>query len=192
MPNLSRIGFGRVSGASEKALLLMAVICGVVADPEGRFLTRAEYEMPERRSRSLQALHVLAVVAQLQQEVGFRVQRQLRVDDLVTPRPMFARGGNAAQEVGAAEKRAVEQRRLIDDRRAARHRVERFGIGLGQAGECVFGARLKDDHSIAVLLAHRLEVAHFVRVAFSRDQFDRRARFRPAQVPRRDLVLEPG
>ncbi len=179
--------------AREKTALLMAVVCEVIIDAEACLSARTEYEIAVGRHRALQPRDVFAVVAQLQEKVRLGVQREFGVDDLVAPRPAFARRLDAPQKVGAAEKRAVEKRRLIDHGCAAGHRGERFRFRRRHLRErVVLKPRFEHDHRVAVQPPQIVEVARFVRVAFAGDELDGRTRFRPHPQPRRKLVLEPG
>ena len=160
--------------------------------------------MGEDRRATLQPFDLFAVVAELQEEMRLRAERQLGVDDLVAPAPARARTLDAAQKVGPPDELPVEERRLSDRLRAGVHRRKRFGFGGPHRFERVDQPWREDDEAFAVLGAEALEHPPFVLLAFGRDQpfgFVGRgahgfthgdATLEPAEVHAFEIVVEIG
>ena len=96
---------------------------GVVGDAQVIHIAgaAAERHVHQLRAQALENGELLRVQAQLQHRRALGVPRELRVPDLVAPRPELARRLDAAQEVGEAKPPPVEERGLVDDRRPGAH-----------------------------------------------------------------------
>lgn len=128
-------------------------------------VARAEHYVHGFGLGALREREQLAVEAQLQYEPGLLAAGQLGVDDFVAPGAETGGALHAAQEVGVANQILVQQRRLIDDRRALPHggeglRRQRFGV-----------VRLALDlHDLAVRFIELAEVARLEVMVFALDQ----------------------
>ncbi len=96
--------------------------------PEPPLGSVAEDDVTELRHPPLQALQVLAVVAELDDVVRLRGEPKLSVDDLVAVVAEVGRDLDPTQEVGVADELAVEEGGLIDDVRSGAHRGERLRL----------------------------------------------------------------
>ncbi len=137
-----RVGAGRRVGRGlvgrhrrEEARLRAPVVRQVVVDPQPFDGPRAapERDVHPRRSDALEPFEQVDVAADLEDRARLHVPGELRVGDLVvpgTPRRRTLRVVDAEQEVGVAAPGAVEERRLVDDVGAGRHRLDgRLGGG---------------------------------------------------------------
>lgn len=128
-------------------------------------VARAEHHVHGFGLGALREGEQLAVEAQSQYEPGLLAAGQLGVDDFVAPGAETGGALHAAQEVGMADQILVQQRRLIDDRRALPHggeglRRQRFGVVL----------LALDLHDLAVRFLQLAEVAHLEVMALALDQ----------------------
>ncbi len=148
---------------------------GEIIDTEAVALAVAEHHVHRPRCRALHARDVFAVEAQLQQEVRLGVARELGVFDLVVPWPAAAgqRLVDAAQEIRVPDPRPVEERRLVDDLRACRHRCfggARRRLELANAFSTARVARPVDGDDVVSVGAQPLEIGRLVLLAQVRKQ----------------------
>jgi Ribonuclease HepT-like len=122
-----------------------------------------------------QALHSaeqLRVQAQLDDELGPGLTRELRVDDLVAP---VAEGQgwawHAFEKIRVSAPCSVRERRLVDDLGAGEHRGLRLARRLAR-GRCAVERR-GNRHDVPVLRNQRLEEASLMLGALSDDQLRR-------------------
>jgi hypothetical protein len=95
------------------------------------------------------------------------------------------------QKVRAAEKRPIEERRLIDDRGTVGHRRTRRIVGGDQGSARRRYRALERHHRAAVARTQPIAVATFVRLALARDQAGRRVDRRPCHRGVQDPMLDP-
>ena len=125
---------------------------------------------------------MLAVGTELNEEIGFRRARELGVEHLVTVASWRAHIVNAAQKIGAALKRFIEKRGLIDVSVAAVHRGARLGLSFNEAVEGVVKPRGKLA-DVGAELFERLQIALLVLLAFALHQARTIARGGRGRIP---------
>lgn len=155
---------GEQSFAVERlqALIVREELIDAVADA----LPGSEHDVHVLRAYALELLEQIGVEAQLDEEVGLGVSRELGVQDLVAER---AEGGGgplyALEEVGEAAPVAVNECGLVDDIGPAEHRMAgRLGRRV-QARQAAPGIGNLDD--IQALRPQRGQMRRLVLVALS-------------------------
>ena len=117
---------------SSEALQQAAEVAGVFGAGEADLLARAEHHVHLVRLGLLHLGQQVAVEGELQHVRRLGVAPELGVDDFVA---VVAEGGglvHLAQEVRVADEVAVQERGLVDDRRAGAHGGQRLGCGLAR------------------------------------------------------------
>ena len=150
-------------------------------------LARAEDDVDALGLAALEASDLLAVEAELEEEVGLGAPGELRVGDLVAPGAEVGRAVvYAEEEVGVSGPAVVEEGALVDDLGAGAHGRE------GGLCRCARRRRRSVEGNLDDVLAgvlQRLEIGRLVLVALASDQvgigsparLDRRARLAPAR-----------
>ena len=105
----------------------MAMQCSVAAQVDRLALAVAEDHVRVVGLEALPLGEQPVVEAELMDDVGLDVARELGVEHLVGIGAQIRCDLDAAQEVGAALPATVEERRLVDQRHAVAHR--RLGVG---------------------------------------------------------------
>ncbi len=145
----------------------MAVVRHVIVEPKALLAAVAEDDVAEVGNAALQPFEVLAVVAQLHEIVRPRREAEFGVDDLIAVVAQVRRCAvDAAQEVGVPDELPVEERRLVDDRRAAAHRFERVALRLSIIFDAALGS-LELHDAVRMALLHDLEVGALVLLALA-------------------------
>ena len=118
-----RVGVERRGGdLGEEALLDPAVVGIELREPEAVLLARAEDDVDALGLAALEASDLLAVEAELEEEVGLGAAGELRVGDLVAPGAEVGRAVVYAEEkVRVAGPAVVEEGALVDDLGAIAH-----------------------------------------------------------------------
>ena len=130
-------------------------------------LARAEDDVDPLGLAALEASDLLAVEAELEQEVGLGAPGELGVGDLVAPGAEVGRAVvYAEEEVGVAGPAVVEEGALVDDLGAVAHGREG---GLCRCLRAAFWSRRNLDDVLAGFL-QRLEIGRLVLVALASDQ----------------------
>jgi hypothetical protein len=122
-----RLGLGELLLADAERLADPRGVRGEVVRGEGGMLVVAEHEVHARGAHALQALELVGVEQELEDVPRLRVPAELRVVDLVGPRPQLRRLLDADQEVREADPAVPQEARLVDDLPPLAHGGERAG-----------------------------------------------------------------
>jgi hypothetical protein len=160
---------GRGANGIAEALQQAAEVAGVFGAGEADLLARAEHHVHLVRLGLLHLGQQVAVEGELQHVRRLGVAPELGVDDFVA---VVAEGGrlvHLAQEVRVTDEVAVQERGLIDDRRAGAQGGQRLGCALGGVLE---GTDDLDDFARAGVQALQLrEVRGLELAALAEEEF---------------------
>lgn len=126
-----------------------------------------EHEVRRVRHQLLRPRQKIGVEAELDQRAGFRLARELRVDNLVRPGPERARPLHADEEVREPCPFPVRERGLVHSWSARAERRERGGNAVGRRA-------VRDLHDVDPLVSQRAQVRPLVLHAAGSQQLRRR------------------
>jgi hypothetical protein len=184
----NRIRILRLSEILAEGTIKRPIIGGVRLKRVGAKRSVAEHDMEGARRVPLETFDLLAVEAELHDCRRLRREGELRINDLVRPRPPLALRRRAPKHVGASEPLAVEECRLSNNLDPACHRL--FGAARGVKRGFQPRTRQWKLDDLVPLRAEAIEEALFVRGALAGKQCCRRLTPRPFDLSQRGTTFE--